>query len=183
MNQYSSAERPDLDWSQVRETVKLLTISVTQVENSLHVSENSVDTLTASFTGMVDHLNAIAETLNSIEDNDARQVALQHCAATNDKIRSSIIAFQFYDRLQQCLTHVTQSLKGLSELVESPDRLYNPAEWRKFQGEIRSRFTMESEKIMFDAVLSGKSINEALALASAMTEATPTEDEDDIELF
>lgn len=43
MTQYSNADRPDLDWSQVRETVKLLTISVTQVENSLHVSGNSVD--------------------------------------------------------------------------------------------------------------------------------------------
>ncbi len=183
MTQYSNADRPDLDWSQVRETVKLLTISVTQVENSLHVSGNSVDTLTSSFTGMVDNLAAIERTLQSMEDNNIKTEALEHCAATNQMINSSIIAFQFYDRLQQCLTHVTQCLKGLSELVEKPERLYNPAEWSRLQLDIRSRFTMESEKIMFDAVLSGKSIAEALALASEVSKSTVEDNEDDIELF
>lgn len=183
MTQYSNAERPDLDWSQVRETVKLLTVSVTQVENSLHVSGNSVDTLTASFTGMVEHLNAISSAVQTMDDNEIKQITLAHCAATSDKINASIIAFQFYDRLQQCLAHVTQCLKGLSELVERPDRLYNPAEWAKLQTDIRSRFTMESEKVMFDAVLSGKSIDEALAMASAANQTLSPNDEDDIELF
>ncbi|MCX7088936.1 MAG: hypothetical protein NTV00_12905 [Methylococcales bacterium] len=182
MTQFSSANRPDLDWSQVRETVKLLTVSVTQVENSMKVGDGSVNALTASFTGMVEHLQGINAALTTMPDSDTKQAALAHCVATSDTINSSIMAFQFYDRLQQCLEHVSLSLKGLSELVESPERLYNPQEWKIFQENIRNRYTMESEKIMFDAIVSGKTIEEALVLA-ATAAANVLPDDDDIELF
>lgn len=181
MTAFSSANRPDLDWSQVRETVKLLAVSVTQVENSMKIGDNSVNALTESFTSMVDHLQGIEKALSTMPDNETKQSALDHCAATSATINNSIIAFQFYDRLQQCLTHVTLSLKGLSALVESPQRLYNPEEWSMFQKSMRERYTMESEKIMFDAIISGKSIEEALALTVDTHEAIP--DSDDIELF
>ena len=81
--------------------------------------------------------------------------------------------------MQQCLQHVTSNLRNLSALVENPDRLYNPKEWLEFQGQIRSRYTMESEKLMFDAILQGKSIEEAIA----MRDAHENVETDDIELF
>ncbi|MGZ8915496.1 MAG: hypothetical protein ACXW1Z_20610, partial [Methylobacter sp.] len=71
------------------------------------------------------------------------------------------------------------NLSGLSQLLESPERLYNPEEWLKFQNQIRSRYTMESEKLMFDAIFQGKSVEEALALKN-ITHPDPT---DNIELF
>jgi hypothetical protein len=119
--------------------------------------------------------------LQNLEESPSREEALKSCRETSGRIQDSIMAFQFYDRLQQNLHHVTANLKGLSSLVESPDRLYNPHEWHKFQMEIRSRYTMESEKIMFDAILNGKSIEEALAIKEAI-EAEQADDED-IELF
>jgi hypothetical protein len=120
--------------------------------------------------------------LHGLEPSDDRDEALSHCQQTSDKIQTSIIAFQFYDRLQQSLSHVANSLKGLTSLVESPERLYNPVEWKKFQDEIRGHYTMESEKIMFDAVLQGKSIEEAIKLANKANKADEN-DEDEIELF
>jgi len=174
----SDSYQPDLDWSQVRETVKLLTVSVTQVESNMNAGEDSVNTLTESFTAIVNHMGAINELLGSLEPSDEKNAALDHCQQTSEKIQSSIIAFQFYDRLQQSLSHVTESLKGLSSIVASPERLYNPVEWKKFQDEIRGRYTMESEKAMFDAVLQGKSIEEAIKLAELADEA-----DDEIELF
>ncbi len=174
----SDSYQPDLDWSQVRETVKLLTVSVTQVEANMHAGDDSVTTLTESFTGIVEHMSAINDLLNTLEPSDTKSEALAHCMQTSDKIQTSIIAFQFYDRLQQSLTHVAGALKGLTELVESPERLYNPIEWKKFQNEIRGRYTMESEKVMFDAILQGKSIEEAIKLAAEIDE-----EDDEIELF
>ncbi|MFK5948162.1 MAG: hypothetical protein QM500_05270, partial [Methylococcales bacterium] len=174
----SSANHPDLDWSQVRETVKLLTVSVSQVESNMHVGDESVTTLTDSFTGIVEHMTAINELLNTLEPSDTKTLALSHCQQTSDKIQTSIIAFQFYDRLQQSLSHVVGSLKGLSEIIESPERLYNPIEWKKFQDEIRGRYTMESEKVMFDAILKGKTVEEAIKLATLTDEL-----DDEIELF
>lgn len=174
----SDSYQPDLDWSQVRETVKLLTVSVSQVEANMNAGDDSVTTLTESFTGIVDHMAAINSLLNTLDASETKNEALQHCQQASDKIQTSIIAFQFYDRLQQSLSHVANSLKGLSDLVESPERLYNPMEWKKFQDEIRGRYTMESEKILFDAILQGKSIEEAMILVNQAGE-----EGDEIELF
>ena len=176
----SNSYNPDLDWTQVRETSKMLILSAIQVEDMVNEADLSVNTLTESFTSIVEHMQSINEHLLALDSCEIRDEALVCCSETTDKIQASIVAFQFYDRMQQCLQHVTSNLKGLSELVESQDRLYNPAEWWRFQTQIRSRYTMESEKLMFDAIVDGKSVNEALAIKNMHQE----EDEsDNIELF
>lgn len=172
--------QPDLDWSQVRETVKLLSVSVVQLESGAKEGDVSVNTLTDSFTSLVNKVQLINQQLAQLDESDARDKAQQYCIETENEIQSSIIAFQFYDRLQQCLNHVAENLKGLSTIVETPDKLYSPFEWKKFQDEIRGRYTMESEKIMFDAILQGHNVEEALKIAE---DANKPDDEDDIELF
>ncbi len=181
MTQNATSFIPDLDWTQVRETAKLLNLSAGQVEDMLSKADISVNTLTESFTSIVEHMRTIYNNLQELENTPAREEALKCCVETSDRIQDSIIAFQFYDRLQQCLGHVTSNLKDLSTLVATPERLYNPFEWNKFQMEIRARYTMESEKIMFDAILEGKSIEEALAIKDAIEAEYPKDD--DIELF
>jgi len=158
----------------------MLILSAIQVEDMLNESDLSVNTLTESFTSIVEHMQAINDYLQALDSCEIRNEALACCSETTDKIQASIIAFQFYDRMQQCLQHVTSNLKGLSELVEDPDRLYNPAEWRQFQRQIRARYTMESEKLMFDAIVQGKSVDEALAIKNAHQEKDQS---DNIELF
>lgn len=163
----SDSIKPDPDWSQVRETVKLLTLSAAQVDIILQEGDLSVNTLTESFTDIVESMQAINNHLLSLDTSDTRDQALACCAETKAKIQTAIIAFQFYDRMQQCLQHVTSNLRGLSKLVESPERLYNPNEWQAFQNQIRSRYTMESEKMMFDAILQGESVDDAIAAKNA----------------
>jgi type II secretory pathway component PulJ len=175
----SDSKNPDLDWSQVRETVKLLTLSAAQVDVIMQESDVAVDTLTDSFTDIVESMQAINRHLMALVDSNEREQALACCSKTQEKIQSAIVAFQFYDRMQQCLHHVTSNLRGLSDLVENPERRYNPNAWRELQGQIRSRFTMEAEKVMFDAILQGKSVDEAIAAKAAFQER----DSDNIELF
>ncbi len=158
----------------------MLILSAIQVEDMLNQSDVSVNTLTESFTSIVEHMQSINEHLLALDSCAIRNEALTCCAETTDKIQASIIAFQFYDRMQQCLQHVTSNLKGLSELVQDQGRLYNPAEWRQFQHEIRSRYTMESEKLMFDAIVQGKSVDEALSIKNIHQEEDQS---DNIELF
>ncbi len=158
----------------------MLILSAIQVEDMLNESDISVNTLTESFTSIVEHMQAINDHLLLLNSCNIRDEAIACCAETTDKIQASIIAFQFYDRMQQCLLHVTSNLKGLSELVENPNRLYNPAEWRQFQHEIRSRYTMESEKLMFDAIVEGRSVQEALEIKNAHK---VQDQSDNIELF
>jgi hypothetical protein len=177
---HSNSHKPDLDWSQVRETVKLLSLSAVQVDLLTKEGDVSVNTLTDSFTSIVEHMQIINDHLISLESGDLRDQALVCCAETSDKIQTSIVAFQFYDRMVQCLQHVTANLNGLCRLLETPERIYDPSEWRKFQEQIRSRYTMESEKVMFDAIVQGKTVDEAIA---AKSNVINKDQEDNIELF
>lgn len=158
---------PNSDSNQAQETVKLLTLSAAQIDVILQDSDLSVNTLTESFTDIVKSMQMINNLLLSLEASDPRNEALACCAETKEKIQAAIIAFQFYDRMQQCLQHVTSNIRGLSKLVESPSKVYIPSEWEEFKNQIRSRYTMESEKMMFDAILQGKSIDEAIAIKNA----------------
>jgi len=164
-NKNSVAERPDLDWSQVRETVRMLSLSVAQIEMAMNESDDSIGALTTSFTTMVEQtqkISAAAGTV-SVEGNEEPVAEIQgQCAELANSVNHSIVAFQFYDKLTQRLDHVNHSLNALAELVSDQTRLYNPNEWMDLQGAIRGRYSMVEEQEMFDALLSGATVEEAL---------------------
>jgi hypothetical protein len=85
-----NSNQPDLDWSQVKETVKLLTASITQVECSMGHGDTSVNKLTESFTSMVAHVNAITKVLNDLDDSDKKEQAMDHCLATSQPTNPNI---------------------------------------------------------------------------------------------
>lgn len=176
---FSNSFNPDLDWSQIRETVRLLTLSAAQVDAVLREGDASVNILTEAFADIIEHMQGVSRTLSALAESETKTKALNCCAETSDKIRTAVIAFQFYDRMQQCLQHVTSNLRGLSRLVENPEKLHSPRAWGRFQSEIRARYTMESEKVMFDAILQGKTVDEAIAVKTAFERNQKR----DIELF
>lgn len=182
----STAANPDLDWSQVKETVLMLRLAAAQIDFSLHEGNSSVDTLTGSFTAMAENMQAIARSSQqlftdyAIEEN-LQQDVMQNCAAVSEKMQQAIIAFQFYDKLVQRLDHVVDSLSRLGELVGDPARLYSPQEWRGLQQQIRSRYTMGQERELFDALMNGEDIQSVLARMQQMAQNVVVED--DIELF
>ncbi len=180
MSSQSTSYQPDLDWSQVRETVKMLSATMCQLENAMQEGNCAVDTLTSGFMAMANNAAQITLTAESISDSENKEAILKLSRENSDHIQSSIMAFQFYDKLYQRLQQTTQNLSDLSQLVESPQRLYNPTEWSKLQSSILSRSTTKADKQLLEAVLAGKSIEEAIALSSQQNEET---DGDDIELF
>lgn len=162
----SRAHAPDLDWSQVRETVLMLELAAGQVDAAMSDSNTSVNVLTDTFTSLADTLNLIDAAVSTLPDTIGNglvkaeiQENTQFVAA---KVRQSIVAFQFYDKLVQRLDHVCHSLAGLSHLVSDKSRLYNPDEWKQLQEEILAKYTMVEERAMFDSVLKGVSVKEAL---------------------
>ena len=74
-------------------------------------------------------------------------------------------------------------MHSLSQLIGDPALLYSPIEWKKLQEAIRSKYTMEEERKMFDNVLSGMSIEQALLEFKQDQLLKTDEDEDCIELF
>lgn len=185
VNNGSHSSAPDLDWSQIRETVRLLNLAVTHIEESMRVGDDSVDTLSDSFTTMAGTIQLIEKSIGDLPGSTECELPgfiEEQCHSLNEKVHQAIVAFQFYDRLVQKLTHVSHSLDALSELVLDQGRLYNPHEWTALQEKIRSRYTMESERLMFDALMNGATVHEALSLAKKHQDSTENES-GDIDLF
>lgn len=181
----STAANPDLDWSQVRETMLMLGVAIGQIESVMQEGDESVKVLTDSFTSMYLSAKSILDAVKPLADNDAtRAIACsieENGIFINSHVQKAIVAFQFYDRMAQRLDHVCKTIDTLANLITDSRRLYNPAEWAAIQAQIRSKYTMESEKVMFDAILNGASVAEAIALSRHPGVAGKAED--DIELF
>lgn len=184
-NKNSMAERPDLDWSQVRETVRMLSLAVAQIEMAMVQSDESIGSLTTSFTEMVQQTQKISQTAEAIEgeQNQSTVAEIQTlCGSMTSNVNHSIMAFQFYDKLTQRLDHVNHSLNELADLVSDQGRLFNPNEWIGLQGSIRGRYSMAEEQEMFDALLKGASIEDALEICRERVNQVASSEED-IELF
>jgi hypothetical protein len=177
----SRAPNPDLDWSQVQETVLMLNAAVAQLENALRSGDESVNTLANSFTSMVGNVEVVHAAATQLPESNETNVINEHCQAVSEKMRAAIVAFQFYDKLTQRLTHLSNSLGDLAQLVADPVKLYNPYAWHGLQEKIKSKYTVESDRAMFDAILRGHSVNEALAQCEK-TE-NKLDNGDDVELF
>ena len=178
------AHSPDMDWSQVRETILMLGLAITQIRDAMTQGEDSVGTLTRSFTelaGQVTHIESVTRELPGMPE-ETRADLMHRLEKTRLSVTESIVAFQFYDRLSQRLDHVCHSIDALGALIAVPQRLFNPGEWVGLQELILSRYTMEEERAMFEMVMRGVPISEALATAKARISSRAGSD-DDIELF
>ncbi len=184
----SPANKPDLDWSQVRETINMLTLAVSQIECTMTDGEKSVTELTQSFTFIAGQLKDVIESSESEKEPDSQHVKSLKLSAEDihQQIMGAIVAFQFYDRLTQRLDHVKRDLRWLSELVGDPQQLYNPGAWTKLQEDIMSNYTMEEERIMFEHIMSGASVDEALEIYRHHFTSKQDDNDntsDDVELF
>lgn len=179
----STAQSPDLNWSQVRETVLMLELAAVQIEHAMKDSNTSVDVLTRSFTAMAGCMQDIVGKVEALPEDGttgtAKAELLGATANVSGMVHQAIIAFQFYDKLVQRLAHVGLSLGELSDLVAEPGRLYNPGEWVGLQGRIKAKYTTREEIAMFDAVMQGIPVQEAVERFMAEMR----EKNDDIELF
>jgi len=160
----STAASPDLDWSQVRETVLMLNLAVAQIAHSLQDGDESITTLGDSFTTIVGNIEMARSAAQQLDASVEKEAILDNCSEASQKIQQAIVAFQFYDRLSQRLSHVAKSLSSLGSLVSDQSRLYSPYEWRGLQEKIKSRYTLETERHMFEAILNGASVEEAMQL-------------------
>jgi hypothetical protein len=160
------AHQPDLDWSQVRETVLVLEVLSGQIVASMRDSEQSVDVLAGSFTSMAGYIRTLSDIIHQMpqrpEDAGHREALSNIAEQVSGMVNQAIVSFQFYDKLVQRLSHVTDGLSDIASLVSDKRRLYNPYEWVDLQGRMQSKFSTEEERALFKAVLGGMSLDEAL---------------------
>jgi hypothetical protein len=182
----STSAHPDLDWSQVKETVLMLKLAAAQVEFSLRDGNNSVDVLADSFTSMAGGITAIEKSFKELKathdiNEDVSSSIVDLCEDVSGKMQHAIMAFQFYDTLVQRLDHVVGSLSQLGDLVGDASTLYSPLAWQALQEKIRSKYSMKQERELFDALMNGEDMESVLKKLHEITEKTV--ENDDIELF
>lgn len=158
---------PDPNWDKMRETVLMMELAVGQIEGAMRDSDSSVQVLTDTFTVMARHMGAIAQDAALLPDEgelgEAKRRVSGAATQVTGMVHQSIIAFQFYDRLVQRLSHVSHSLEWLAEVVSDEQRATTPEQWVALQEKIRSRYSMPEEVEMFEAVLlHGKTVQQAL---------------------
>jgi hypothetical protein len=188
----SSAQNPDLDWSQVRETINMITLAVAQIECTMKDGEKAISELSESFTFMAMQLQGLIEKGQSLENAQNQPGAeligeiKENAQDIQGKVNNAIVAFQFYDRLTQRLDHAKRDLSWLGNLIGDSAQLYNPLAWKKLQDDIASNYSMDEERIMFEQIMNGATVEEALEIyRHHFSKENNDEDEtgDEIELF
>lgn len=177
------------DWCHVTETINMLYLAVCQIEATMTEANASVDVLTQSFTQLAGHTNDVStqmQSLTQVEQLQEFKTDLEQTAnEIQTNINSSIRAFQFYDRVCQRVDHVARSLEKVSSLLQNESDIEDPQAWKGVQNQIKSSYTMEAERIMFEYIMRGGSVQEALEIYRHhfSEEKDSPEDTDEIELF
>ncbi len=177
----SDAKDPDLDWSQVRETVLMLNLALTQIERSMTEGDDSINALTKLFTTLIGKMQVINMASESLPESREKNAVMENCANVARKVNEVIVAFQFYDKLTQRLSHVCMSLAALGELISEPHRLYAPYEWKGLQEMIKSKYYIDADRQMFDALQNGATVREAMEVAEYYNRKGKTDE--NVELF
>ena len=168
----------------MHQTARLLDLAVAQIEISMREGDDSVDSLARSFASMVATIGLLQRDLEDLgghvrpESGSSGEIA-RHCEQVKTEMQRAVVAFQFYDKLTQRLGHVRDGLDRLGKIVSNPQQFHSIEVWHRLQEDIRSRYTMEVERYMFDTLMSGATVEDALATVE-YSEAEPN---DDVELF
>lgn len=180
-----------VDFSQIGETIAMLALTVAQIETSMKEGDQSVNQLTSSFTELASHSQDIIEESKKLNESTPHEALIRKnillaADGLTDKVQQAVMAFQFYDRLSQRLDHASHNLEKIGHLIANSGERYEEKAWRKAQEEIKSSYTMEAERIMFEHIMRGHSVAEALEIYHhqfTKTEEENFDTDDDIELF
>ena len=151
--------------------------SIEYLNLALHDENPMVRTAAIDSLGDIGDDRAIGVIQQALHDKDpaVRERALE----VIDEMQHAIVAFQFYDKLSQRLNHLSNGLAAFARLLDNPERMRDPQAWDDLQDDIKAKYTLESDRAMFDAILAGKSVEEVLQNLTA-AEENPA---DEIELF
>jgi hypothetical protein len=165
-NEQLSMATTDSDWSQVSEVAEMIRLAVAQIEMALQEGDESLNTLSQFFSSMLAGVDRISRDVSGIdEDSDLvslRASMLEHCEAITSRMNTVIIAFQFYDRLSQRLGHVSGGLDSLACLFDMPRHLSYPGALQELRERVRNEYSLEEERVLFDALQEGCSVQEAM---------------------
>ena len=153
---------PDSPTVQRDELVAMLGVIASQIQSAMHETDGPATTLVETAHSLAKATQTVASCLFDFSGSPAR--VFQDLMVLHDDLHSragkAATAIQFHDRLAQCLTHVCSNLNYLAEFLSSSDKPNSAAEWAQLRERVRSTYSMEEERELFDRLNSAKSAQE-----------------------
>jgi hypothetical protein len=160
---------------------RFLELGAAQLDAAMRESDSRVDKLAGAVTAVASDARELELQVQALDSSDpaqsakARQRIRQLTDALASHVQSTITSLQFYDKLIQRLTHVRDGLAIPSDsAVSSAD----PAgsDWSAMLEQVRSRYSMVEERVLFDFMMRGLSADQMLkALTGLRGAASPGE--------
>lgn len=160
---------------------RFLELGAAQLDAAIRESDTRVDKLASAVTAVATgarELQAQISLLDSgaaAEASQARERIQQLTEALAAQVHETITSLQFYDKLIQRLTHVRD---GLAIPSDATTQAIDPAsaDWSAMLEQVRSRYSMVEERVLFDFMMRGLSADQMLkALTGLRGAAMPGE--------
>lgn len=167
-----------------QELGSFLDLASGEIKLSMKDATGSIQMLTKTFMEMVrdvHEIKAIAEEMRREKDLNRLEEIIKTCDGYLDKVQDGTTGFQFYDKLTQRLTHTSESMKQLRDLIEEPTKLQDEKQWLTFKNDLEKRYNTETDRKFFQAMMEGSSIKEAIRIA--LESRDKSHGEGSVELF
>jgi hypothetical protein len=160
---------------------RFLELGAAQLDAAIRESDSRVDKLAGAVTAVATDARELEmqvqalDSANPEESAPARLRIRQLTEALAIHVQSTITSLQFYDKLIQRLTHVRD---GLAIPSDSAVNGGDPAgsDWSAMLEQVRSRYSMVEERVLFDFMMRGLSADQMLkALTGLRGAASPGE--------
>jgi hypothetical protein len=180
-----AAARPESVELSAGELRSFLELGAAQLESAMKDSDARVASLTSAINHIVERLVALREiaagmTAGDAARNDelATQLAAVHAELELDA-RQAVVALQFYDKLIQRIQHVRDGLAIPAEVIEAGPHERSAA-WEQLLDQVRGRYSMVEERVLFDFLLRGTGPREMM---QALTDLQGASRPGELELF
>ena len=166
-------------WCHLQETMTMLQLTSAQIRTSILDGEDSVSQLTHTLESIAER----SQLLQQLMDTDVN-AAKEQTEALMEDVNRGVMACQFHDRVSQRLDHVTSSISKIASIVTNPAEFSDAGKWQSLQQDISKTYTMDCERLMFEQIMMGRTVEEALELyRHHFTNLESDDDDDDVELF
>ena len=160
---------------------RFLELGAAQLDAAIRESDARVDKLAGAVTAVATDARELETQVQALDSADAaevqqaRQRIRQLVMQLDADVQATVTSLQFYDKLIQRLTHVRD---GLAIPSDSTVSALDPArsDWNSMLEQVRSRYSMVEERVLFDFMMRGLSADQMLkALTGLRAAAAPGE--------
>jgi hypothetical protein len=163
-------------WTPEQQIARMLLLCEAQMESALSESDVAVDELIKSFKGLIE----AGQALGAQKDNTD---LAQQLDTLRKQTAAAVVAFQFYDKLNQRLGHVRYSLSALAMFVCDREKAHERDQWRRLFSTLRRLYRTEEERQLFKLMVDGATAEEAREHIQQSTLTLRTSPTGEIEIF